>query len=213
MINNDSCCLKCCRGGKLFKQAQKTTTKPTALIKTTAINHTGIDFYARPAKRLWYINSNFMLKLRICCDATDVNIFQGSLRVWCTRKVAIQESLCNIKANVRQSATLVLPHWMAKGSSGLRRPTGTLIRITLDYLEVTGTGATPGLRSTPCRPRPSLSPGRPLGLWDSRSHCLVDCNAQAIFFGSPEQKTDSLLTLPLLGLFNKHNSELIMHNC
>ena len=44
MINNNWCCSKCWRGGKLFKQAQKTTTKPTALMKATAMNHTVMDF-------------------------------------------------------------------------------------------------------------------------------------------------------------------------
>ena len=30
-----------------------------------------------------------VLMLRICCDATDVTLFQVFLRVWCTQKVAI----------------------------------------------------------------------------------------------------------------------------
>ena len=62
---------------------------------------------------------------------------------------------------------------MAKGSSGFRRRTGTLFCTTLDYREVTGTGVTPGLRSTPGWPvrlisLVDLGPAKALGgLWAS----------------------------------------------
>ena len=48
-----------------------------------------------------------------------------------------------------QSAELVLPRWIAKGSGGIRRGTVTLFCTTLDYLKAAGTGVTPGLRSMP----------------------------------------------------------------
>ena len=70
--------------------------------KTNSINESNSNesyhngFSDRQARRLWYINSRFkgfylsllMLMLRICCDATEVTLFQGFLRVWCTQKVA-----------------------------------------------------------------------------------------------------------------------------